>query len=85
MIRNHTGEIIDNKKMVATLHKTQTYQQLQLESLTKRGDMENDSVKGDDSISSESGMSDSQGLINVFGHKLFLCNELTIFIQMYDC
>ena len=45
--------------MMAMPHKTLTHQHLQLESVTKRGDEEKDSVKDDDDISSESGMSDS--------------------------
>lgn len=43
--------------MVVTLHKTLTHQYLQLESLTKKGDEENDAAKNDDDISSKSGMS----------------------------
>ncbi len=45
--------------MMATLIKTLTHQRLQLESVTKMGDEENDSTKDDDDITSESGMSDS--------------------------
>ena len=53
-------EIKENKKMMAALHKTLTFQRQQLESLTNKDDNNaNDAEKCDNDVSSESGMSDS--------------------------
>ena len=51
-------KIMANKCMVIALHKTMTHQRLQLESMTKKGDM--DSIDGNENneVSSESGTSD---------------------------
>jgi hypothetical protein len=59
-IRNLATEIKENKKMMAALQKTLTFQRLQLESLTNKDDKNaNDAEKRGNDVSSESGMSDS--------------------------
>ena len=57
-IRNLAKEIQENKKMMAALQKTLTFQRLQLESLTNNNDnSNNDAKKHNSDVSSESGMS----------------------------
>ena len=50
-------DIVDNKKMVATLQQTLKHQRLQLESMTKKGNDNNDEFPNNDDVSIESGMS----------------------------
>jgi uncharacterized protein YhaN len=61
-IRNLAKEIQENKKMMAALQKTLTFQRLQLESLTNNNDnSNNDGKKHNSDVSSKSGMSVSSG------------------------
>ena len=50
-------DIVDNKKMVAMLQQTLEHQRLQLESMTKMGNDNNDDFANNDDVSIESGMS----------------------------
>ncbi len=59
-IHNLATEIKENRKMMAALQKTLTFQRLQLESLTNKDDKNaNDAEKRGNDVSNESGMSDS--------------------------
>ena len=49
---------MNNKKMMSTLQQTMKHQRLQLESMTKRGEDDNDDDINNDVVSSKRGMSE---------------------------